>query len=203
MAKILTYALLTCLTLTSTVHAAVVYDEATDGDLSSNNLSPTVLTFTAGENVVAGIMGRSNGVVDRDFFSFTLQPGLSLTSLSLDKFVSTEDVSFLAIEAGPALTNMTNPAADLSLLGSALIGTGAGKSTSEDVLDDLGLALTAGQGFSPPLAAGTYTMWFQETATSVQYELNFHVSQVPLPPTAWTFVAGLCGIFLTRLKLRK
>lgn len=194
-------ALLTCLVCADSTYAAVVYDETTSGDLSSDKLNPTAVSFSVGQNAVIGSIGKINNIVDRDFFSFTLQPGLSLTKLVLDQYDSTEDLSFLAIAKGVQITSLTDPKL---LLGSALVGAGVGRSATDNVLDDIGAATLAGQGFTGALGAGTYTVWFQETAVApVQYTLNFQVSQVPMPPSAWTFMLGLGGMFLSTFKLRK
>jgi hypothetical protein len=203
MLKLPHMALLTCLVCANSTYAAAVYDETTSGDLSDDNLNPTTVSFSAGQNTVKGSMGKTNGLLDRDFFSFTLQSGQNLTRLVLDQYDSSEDVSFLAIEKGAQITNLTNPAAKTSLLGSALVGTGVGRGLGDDVLDDLGTATLAGQSFTGALEAGVYSVWFQETVTNVHYTLNFQVSQVPMPPSAWTFMLGLCSIFLRTIILRK
>ncbi len=71
--------------------STVVWDESVNGDLSNDGLSPTALTFGAGSNAVLGTTGTpgsgSSGI-DRDYFSFTVQTGFSVTSIRCCRTVS-------------------------------------------------------------------------------------------------------------------
>src|SRR5262245_30870240 len=85
--------------------AAVVWNEAVDGDLSGNGLSPSTLVFGLGSNEVLGSTGNPGTGVDRDYFSFVVPDGMMLTDIILlpNTFVS-GGASFLGMQAGPQLT---------------------------------------------------------------------------------------------------
>lgn len=88
----------------SALQAATVWDEAIDGELSSDGGSPTPLVVAEGENAWSGQIGDlGGGQVDTDMVAFTVPDGLWLTSLRLDRYDESPDVgggSFLAIAAG-------------------------------------------------------------------------------------------------------
>src|SRR5262245_15406434 len=71
-------------------HAAMLWDEGVNGDLSNSGLAPTLLTLSPGSNEIVGTTGDGGQGVDRDYFTFTLAPGQSLTSIRLlgNTFVS-------------------------------------------------------------------------------------------------------------------
>lgn len=48
------WSFLLCGLLALNAQAATVYDEAVNGDLSNNNLSPTSVSLGVGQNVIAG-----------------------------------------------------------------------------------------------------------------------------------------------------
>jgi hypothetical protein len=54
---------------------------------------------------------------------------------------------------------------------------------SDELLDDLGVAKQGSAGFTPPLAAGPYTLLFQDTGGAVTYTMRlvvaFSVDEVP------------------------
>jgi hypothetical protein len=71
MTRLLIAALL-CAGTMSTARAATAWDESVSGDLANVGTGATAVTFGLGSNLVLGTTGRSNGVVDRDYFTFTL-----------------------------------------------------------------------------------------------------------------------------------
>lgn len=167
--------------------AATVYDESVLGDLSDSNLLPTAIALNNGANSIIGSI--NNSPLDRDFFTFDIGAGQSLTGFVLEQYDSTEDQSFLAIQSGPGISSLTDASA---LLGSALVGAFAGAQAGDDVLDDLGAAFPGGAGFSGPLGPGTYTVWFQEVSAPVDYTFNLQV--VPIPAAIWLMLSGLLGL---------
>lgn len=185
----LTSAIMLAMATSLSAQAAVVYDESISGDLSSDNLNPTSISLSAGDNIISGNVIAAPG--DRDFWTVTIANDQSLDAIILDQFVTTEDRSFFAVEQGPQITAINSAA---TYLGSALVGAGAGASQGDDILDDLGGAIFGGSGFIGALGPGTYTFWFQETAAEVDYSLNFQVSQVPVPAAAWLFGSALVGL---------
>jgi hypothetical protein len=162
--------------------AVTIWDESVDGDLSNLAGAPTEVTVAVGTNTVLG----STLSGDRDFFTFTIPDGATFSALILAALDSTDDLGFLALEAGPVVTDITDPA---NLLGwmhpsAAYVGT--------DLLDDMALGAGA-LGFTPPLGPGTYTLWMQQTNPELMsYTFDLIVSAVPEPPmSALMLIAGL------------
>src|SRR5882724_1688564 len=86
-------------------HAATIWDEASNGDLSNDGLSPTPLVMSVGSNRVLGTTGNSGQGTDRDYFKFTVPVGAKLTSIVLlPNTAISGSVSFIGIQAGPQLT---------------------------------------------------------------------------------------------------
>ncbi len=178
---------------------ALVYRENISGDLSSNHLAPTPLTFDVSVNRISGTMGGDPGEgipLDRDFFKFTLAPGQALTSINVLQF-DPQGQSFYAISGGPTI-GITSPADHLS----NVLVTGLG-----EILDDLDNgSYSGGLGLTAPLQPGTYTVWFQELASVVTYDFAYtvtsNVAPVPEPGTAiWGAALGI-SLALRRCRLR-
>ncbi|MBD2597554.1 PEP-CTERM sorting domain-containing protein [Nostoc sp. MBR 210] len=175
----------------SNAHAAtLIYDEAdpVNGDLSGDNLNPTVVNLSVGSNQISGST-TGNPNLDRDFFTFTIPVGRQLSQVILTNYVGLDGTGanqgFLAVQRGSSITSLTN---NPPLLGAALIGAAPGTLQGDNVLDDVGTATSIqGSNFvgfrSGRLGAGTYTFWIQETAGGIQnYTLDF-VTTVPEPST--------------------
>ncbi len=103
--------------------AAAVYDEAVDGDLSGNRLEPTSLGQLA--NGLTSVLGTTTAG-DLDYLTFTVPVGATLTAITLADYVSTNELGFMAIQAGATLTEpagartpLTCSATPTSALGSA------------------------------------------------------------------------------------
>lgn len=179
--RILTLALL----LPMTFVARANYDEAVDGDLSDDQFNPTPIGLDIGSNAVTGttIVGP-----DRDFFVITVGPSELVTSVRLTNYELTSNPadggSLLAIEAGPQITAIDDPAA---LRGFAIVGVQAGTTVGEELLDDLGGA---------PLAPGTYTFWIQNTGSDTNYSLNLQFSGPRVIPTLSGWMLLLLGLLL-------
>src|SRR5689334_7450109 len=72
--------------MTRSAGAVVVWNEAVNGPLSdfAGQAQFPQLPFTLGENEIIGVTGQtSSGVIDRDYFSFNVAPGLQLSALRL------------------------------------------------------------------------------------------------------------------------
>lgn len=188
-------------------HATIVYDEGVSGDLSNNGTAPTPVVFGAGLNEVLGTTGRNTaGVVDRDYFTFTLLPDHYLTGIMLlpgTTTIGAGSVSFIGLELGNQMTVSPTSGSAAGLLGwthysSALVGT--------DILDNMSTPAAGSSGFMPPLGPGTYSIWIQETATgSANYSFGFAVRQVP-EPTTWAMLLigfGFAGLALRRRRIRR
>ena len=176
--------------LAGSASADLMWDEAIDGDLSDNYLAPTSL-FTKGVNNHV-IFETSTGD-DREFFTFTIASGFELSAIILDEFATEPEsnLGFISINQGSVLPFDPDAPNVTQLLGYYLPGT---DDVGNDILQLMGQG-GGSQGFSGPLAAGTYTFWAQETAPSVDmWDLNFVVTEVPAPGAlALLGLAGFAG----------
>jgi hypothetical protein len=167
-----------------------VFDEAVLGDFSDDRFAPTFLDFGFGSNTVISSASLSNDpdFGDRDYFTFTLNAGESVSSINLLSATNPnggfDSVAFVGlafdsifdfdpnINSGPGLVGFALTAPDL--VGTDLLGALSGG------LDTLG--------------PGDYSIWFQQTGDDLtQVELEFIV--VPAPTTA--ALLGLGGRFAT------
>ena len=166
--------------------AGIVLDEATSGDFSDDRLAPTAVTLEAGMNMIAGLSGLSPvpDMHDLDYVRFTVPVGHVLTRfLVQDAFVGGA-FSFVGMQAGPEVTipwtwsNVNSPLLGWSHFGSSDIGS--------DLLPTM--ARSPGSvGFTPPLGAGTYTLWIMELDISQvsSYRFGLEVAPIPGPAAAW------------------
>lgn len=180
---------------------ALTWDEAINGDLASNNLAPTALTFGPGLNVVKGTMGGDPGdgiPLDRDFFTVSVGPNQAITSINIRAF-SPVGASFYAIGPGTTI-DITNSATHLSNI--LINGTG-------EILPTLAAgSYIGGTGLSNPMGPGTYTIWFQEVSAVVTYDIAYTLIQttptkaVPFMPAGLLIAAaaGCCAIGLRALR---
>lgn len=181
---------------TACAHAATSWDEASQGDLSSNGLAPTLVSMAPGHNLVIGTMGNAGNGIDRDYFTFTIPAGHVLSSLHL---LPATDVSggasFFALQAGPQITVSTSGAGVEALYGFNHYGP--------DLIDqDILVAMVGPQ--KAPVPAGTWSVWMQETGGEVRYGLDFVITQaVPEPATALSLGLGLLGLACRRFVLQR
>lgn len=154
--------------------ASSAYDEGVDGDLSNNRLAPTSLLFSAGANSITATSVSG----DREYVHVVIPVGTVLSSIVLASYSSLDDTSFIAVQAGTILSEPatgTNPA---NLLGWTHFGDGPGN-VGTDILDDLGASAPA-IGFAPPLPAGDYTFWMQQTGVNAAtFRFDFEVTPEP------------------------
>jgi hypothetical protein len=151
--------------------------------------------MVAGSNFVVGTTGRNaQGVVDRDYFTFTIASGFQLDALLVlpgSTFLGPESISFIAFQAGPQFTVSPTSNSPEGLLGYWLYGP---NDLGLDILQLMGSSPGA-VGFFGSLPAGSYSVWIQETGTGVaNYTFDFQISQVPEPGTALFMAAGLAAL---------
>lgn len=172
----------------ATAHGDTIYNESVSGDLSNNGLAPTVLSVSLGLNDVFGTTGKSgSGVVDRDYFTFTVPQGMELTAITV--LPGTESLgplgeSFIGIESGPQVTVSTAATDATGLLGWDHYGAG---DIGVNILPLMGTSGLGSTGFIGSLPSGTYSFWVQEASVgTVPYGLEFTVA-TPEPST-WTML---------------
>lgn len=198
MTRLLSAALLAA-GLATGAQAATVWDEAVSGDLANLGATPTAVGFGLGSNVVRGTTGRdSGGVVDRDYFTFTLAPGWQIDTITVlpgTTFLGGSGVSFIGMQVGPVMTVDPNSGSATGLLGWWLYNE---NDIGVDILQQMG-ASPGAVGFSGALPAGTYTVWVQETGTGVaNYGFDFSVTAVPEPASVLLMLAGVAGLAALR-----
>ncbi|HEY4369134.1 MAG TPA: hypothetical protein VGN07_18005 [Steroidobacteraceae bacterium] len=179
-------------------HADMMWDEANNGDLSNDGLSPTPLAFTAGSNSIIGTAGdNGDGIVDRDYFTFTVPTGMRLTSIKLlDNTSVAGGASFIGLQAGPQMTVSPEGVGAENLLGYMHYSN-----------DDIGTNLLP--TIAPllnSLPGGTYSAWVQEVDGLATYGFEFGVTPaapVPLPGAAILLLSGLAGLAPLRGRKKK
>lgn len=184
------FSLISVLTIAAAASAGpgFVYDEAVDGDLSDDWLSPTALpAFAQGLSVITMTVVDSNETFgDRDYFTITIPAGFQLNSLDLLLLDADggDDIAFIGAQAGDQVTVdplFPNPA---PLLGFIL-------TQQSDVGTDI-QELLVGEA-NTPLGPGQYSFWVQQTGQDLTtLSLGFNVGIIPSPGTIG--LAGLAAI---------
>jgi len=165
--------------LASTSFGQASFDEAVDGEISDNGLSPTILNFDLGVNTVSGTIGPdASFVTDLDFFSFNLAEGLLVDSIS-------------ATRSGPGNQSFFGYAPGTSI---ASVSTAPGGVTNGDLISNAGTLNPSGITSIPQLLlAGDHTFIVQENVSSpVEFEISFNVSADPsfVPePSSFAFLS--------------
>jgi hypothetical protein len=172
----------------SAAYGDTTYNESISGDLSNSGLTPTLLSISFGSNDVFGTTGKSAaGVIDRDYFTFTVPQGLELTAITVLPGTGTLGAlgeSFIGIESGPQVTVSTAATDATGLLGWDHYGT---EDIGVNILPLMGTSGLGSTGFSGPLPAGTYSFWVQEASVgTVPYGLEFTVATPE--PASWTML---------------
>jgi len=158
--------------------SAIIWDEATQGDLSGNRAAPTALTLTLGSN---NLLATTQGG-DLEYVTINVPGGHSLSSLFLQSYVGNDATAFIGMQTGTTFTESPSNPNVANLLGWTHFGPGPGN-VGDDLLPQIGSGLGA-QGFTPPLGANSYTLWLQQLGQPVTYQLDFEVTAVPEPRSA-------------------
>ena len=175
-----------------------MYVESADGDLSGDGLAPTSISVAAGSNEIYGTTGRVETVTDRDYFAISVPTGHEIVAL-IEKAGTTTvgGVSFLAVQTGPQVTVPVSPPDATGLLGwihyFAVI-------SDTDILVGLGSSGGGATDFVPPLPAGDYAFWIQDTGLgSSSYGFDLVIAPVP-EPGAGALLVGLLAFGLARAR---
>lgn len=191
---------------TSSANAQVIFDDAVDGNASSNGASPTLVDFSIGSNIINGTVSSPTNT--RNFYTFTIDTGQELTAINLDSInvvdaagAPSQDPGFYAIVAG---STSATPGADFTNLGGALFSPSLSDS---DLLAPISTAggddIASGTGFSS-IGAGDYTFVIQQTGDEVSsFSLDFQVSAAAVPePTSAIVLVGLGVASMARRRRR-
>ena len=158
----------------------VPYDEANDGDLSDDNLSPTEIQTGIGDNIVTA--EQQGAPEDRDFFTITIEEGQVLSQIVLNDWQGgADDPGFIGFMAGDQFTAdpttlendpSANPAA-LGVLGGYVYGESDLGTDLLPNMNSLGFV-----GFEQPLPPGDYTFWLNQNGGQSEATLNFVIDEI-------------------------
>lgn len=168
------------------------WNESVQGDLSDDRLAPTLFALDPGFNTLSGTV-IGGGAPDRDYVTFTVLDGYILQALTLDDYSAASGLSFIGIQSGSTFTQPPTGTDVAELLGYAHFGPGE---EGMNLLPAMGEGDGA-MGFPPPLSAGTYTLWIQETGgASRGYSFVFDMvaDPVPEPKTLVLIIVGLAVV---------
>ena len=186
------FSMAVCTLLAAASAKATIYNEAVSGDLSNDPAAPTALTLTPGLNSVSGTVAgfpQFGGTDPQDWVSFTIPTGFKMISYVNSKYVSSDDQGFTGFQFGPSFSG--DPFVAGSYAGYAHFGTGAnnpdGNPVSSSTVGVNLLPLMAdpsfapgATGFTPPLAAGTYTFLIQQgDPATTGYKFSMTLRSVP------------------------
>jgi hypothetical protein len=151
------------LALASALPAAVVHNEATNGDLSNNGNAPTALgAFAAGTHSVISTSVNS----DIDNFTFTIPPGLTLAQIVPTAYAGDDETAFIGLQAGTTIDNT----------GATLMGWQHFGPTMGNMNTNLLPFMAPG-----PLGPGSYTIWIQQTNATAPSTTTMDVVVTPEP----------------------
>jgi hypothetical protein len=188
--------------------AAIIWNETTNGPLSTSNLSPTNLNnLPLGTSTVSGSVSGPNV----DVFRFTIPAGWRLDTIILAQYVPGDSLAFIAMDSGPSFPfnrqQLNNFPDETQFIGGTTFGTG-NSAVGQDLLSSsfiggrfIGRQPTPEQPNTLPdtpptynsLPSGEYTVYIQQLGSLTGYTLDFGV--VPEPTSASLLVvAGLVAM---------
>jgi hypothetical protein len=188
MKPLATLALLVVLALPA--RAAVLHDEAVNGDISTDPANPTALAFAPGSNTIAGTVRTGGTTPDpRDYITFTVPAGVRLVMLNLVTY-SAIGLSFIAFNEG-VTSFIPSVETDAEFLAGIHIG-------AADVGTDLMPLFVTNNVTSnalpaPELGPGSYCFVIQQANTTLTpYRLEFVLDgSVPVLESTWGTIKRL------------
>ncbi|MEZ6014439.1 MAG: hypothetical protein R3F49_04945 [Planctomycetota bacterium] len=152
------------------------YDEVNDGDLSDSGNAPTPIPYWFPGDITISATQQGNAAGrDIDYFTVTIPAGFAITELRVNSYVgSPNDNAFLGVQAGAAVTVNPQAPTPTPLLGGTVYGAA---DIGNNILPRMG-TLAGAIGFAPPLLAGQYSFWLNQTGAPSTVELQLVV--VPL-----------------------
>ena len=184
--------------VTGTPHsrAGTLWNEQVNGDFSDDRFVPTPLSLPVGASAIACRLEDGDGGqdIDLDYFSVTIPAGHQLAEMLLVSYLSVDRIAFIAIQPGPIFPNDPGSVGPDDLMGYAHFGPAL---LGQDLLTAMGFN---GQGFAPPLPAGTYSFWVQQTDNFTEYSVDFRVEEIPGPHTG---IVALAAAAMTAVRRRR
>jgi hypothetical protein len=203
-----------CALLAAAPAIATTYDEAVSGDLSNDKAAPTALPLTPGLNSVIGSVNGfpPEGTDPQDWVSFTIPTGFVMISYVNSQYNSTDPQGFTGFQFGSSFpVGADSEFLEGSYAGYAHFGTEATNPDGTPPVTTVGVNLlplmanAAGTtGFTPPLAAGTYTFLIQQgdhSTTGTGYQFDMTVRSVPEPGSSLCLL-GMGGLAILALRRR-
>lgn len=185
---------ITLLTLTmSHANAVTFYSELISGDLSGLITSPTSIgQLNSGQNSIIGSINEG-GSFNADVFTFSVESDYTLTSLEFTLSSNNEN-HFLA------MSNETTLDADVDYLLFASLVTNA-QNGDNILVTELDGGNQSGVGYSLPLPAGDYSLWFQETSNStIDYTFTLTTEAIPEPANSTLLLTFASSLMILRRK---
>jgi len=152
-------------TPTVSITENIAYNETSDGNLSNSSVMPTIVTFTAGDNIIISNQDPSNA----DYFTFTIPEDYELSEINVEDF-DISDPAFIGIAMG---TSINGQSAE-DLLGGLVYGQ---DDIDTNILPEMGTLLDA-TGFTGVLSSGEYSIWLNQTGSLSSVTLNFKITSV-------------------------
>jgi len=157
-----------------TARAVIMHDESVHGDISNDRLNPThhTLLLNANSLIATSIAG------DREYIRLSVPAGLSLSAINVVSWQSVDLLGFIGVQSGTTFTEPPTGTNVANILGYGHFGPGAGN-VGLDILPEISAGPGA-IGFTPPLVAGEYTFWIQQTGPDpATYQLDFITTPEP------------------------
>jgi hypothetical protein len=185
--------------LTTPAQAVVVWNEAVDGDISTDRNNPSSAALARGSNTLTAtsVGPPTSNPADREYITFSLPTNGRLSALYVQAYAGLDGTAFIGVQSGTTFTEPPTGTDPANLLGYSHFGP-AVQPVGSNILSDMGQGFGS-QGFTPPLTGSNYTFWIQQTgANSATYTLDFFVS----PEPAAIAMFGIGGVIVLLAKRR-
>ncbi|MEM8873208.1 MAG: PEP-CTERM sorting domain-containing protein [Planctomycetota bacterium] len=163
--------------ISTVASAAIVYDEAVDGDFSNDAGAPTPVVLVDGLSTISGTIGGAEG---RDVFTFTIGAGESVDSIILAEYsqdnTTSMDVDLDGSDLG--LVTLRDEFVTGELLGTQVLGTDVALPSS--------------------LGPGTYVFNLAEFGAALDYQLDITFVGAAIPEPASLGLLSAAGLGLIR-----
>jgi len=175
-------------TITSTIASPIPYDEAIDGALSDDPLSPNQFTLSMGMNPITATLTQE----DIEYFSITVPDGMVVNTIMLNSYEATAHWATphvsMSIQEGLIFKTQVTATADLALVGNIKFRE-YHEQNEPNILTYLSVPYedSCSKG---PLTSGSYAMQLsQHSGDTTTYSLNFVVTKTIAQDTLLPIVA--------------